>query len=134
MHTKINYNTKKTHCKEGHPFDEENTYHTTKGTRECRLCSSKLRRAWEKANPEKILAKSRKAKYGLTDDEFKAMLEKQGGLCKICVTSKATDVDHCHATGRVRGLLCRACNNALGLLKENTETLQSAIEYLKEKT
>ena len=84
-------------------------------------------------NLTKVKSTQLKYKYGITGEQKEAMFIAQGGLCKICVSNKATDVDHCHTTGKVRGLLCRACNNAIGLLKENTETLQNAMNYLQEK-
>lgn len=63
----------------------------------------------------------------------------QSGLCAICggegFTMKECHslklvVDHCHATGKVRGLLCHNCNRALGLLKDSSESLRCAINYL----
>jgi len=63
------------------------------------------------------------------------MLKKQNNKCKICNTkfSKVTsNIDHCHTTNKVRGILCTACNMGLGLFKDNTENLTNAITYLKE--
>lgn len=79
--------------------------------------------------------KQRLKKLGLTETDYKQMLELQSGSCAIC---KSTDtgrtnvfpVDHDHATGEVRGLLCHKCNQGLGLLGDSIETLLSAIEYL----
>lgn len=71
-----------------------------------------------------------KYRYGITVEERDAILEKQGGVCAIC-EGNATDVDHCHITGAVRGVLCRQCNTALGLFKDDTTRLLRAVEYLK---
>ena len=82
---------------------------------------------WNKANPEKVAAHSRrralKAKYGITIEQYDAILASQGGLCAICGTDKAHGfndtfhVDHDHLTGRIRGLLCFACNRRLGVFE-----------------
>jgi hypothetical protein len=72
--------------------------------------------------------------YGITPDEFKAMFEKQKGLCAICGelprTKRNLHVDHCHATGKVRGLLCNGCNTGIGALKESPKIFTNAIKYL----
>lgn len=73
-------------------------------------------------------------KYGIGLDDFDALLKIQGGLCAICKKSSGTKplfVDHCHKTGKVRGLLCGSCNSAIGLLKESTTSMTRAIKYLK---
>lgn len=73
--------------------------------------------------------------YGITSEDYTRILVEQKGLCaicnSICNTGKQLCVDHNHETGKVRGLLCRSCNSAIGLLKENTGTLLSAIKYIK---
>lgn len=73
-----------------------------------------------------------KNRYGITKEDFSALLEKQNNLCAICFIKPDTrlHIDHCHQTGKVRGLLCGNCNRALGLLKDNTIFLSKAIEYL----
>jgi len=79
-----------------------------------------------------------RTKFGLSMQEYDELREGQGCRCKICGTDKARVrhhdyawyVDHDHVTGKVRGLLCHNCNIAMGLLKENIETLQSTITYL----
>lgn len=59
------------------------------------------------------------------------MLELQHGLCAICSEKMVQPaVDHCHATKRVRGLLCRSCNVGLGFFKDDPERLRRAIDYL----
>ena len=72
-----------------------------------------------------------KSRYGITVAQFNAMVEQQNGLCACCKQRRPVDVDHCHDTGKVRGLLCRACNLGLGLFKDSIEGLQHAIEYLR---
>lgn len=69
--------------------------------------------------------------YGLTKEQYLAMLNEQNYCCKICDEPEKLCVDHCHTTGKVRGLLCNSCNRAIGSLKENIKSLTKAIEYLK---
>jgi hypothetical protein len=64
------------------------------------------------------------------------MLAKQGNMCAICCTPKTASikrfaVDHCHSSGRVRGILCARCNSILGHSRDNIETLKAAIRYLE---
>lgn len=72
--------------------------------------------------------------YGITVEEFDAMKEEQGGVCKICGGEAngrgELHIDHCHDTGKVRGLLCSDCNTGLGLFRDNVELMRNAIEYL----
>ena len=80
-------------------------------------------------------------RHGMTGSEFDALLTRQGGCCAICGAPqskhsgarapKRLEVDHNHATGRIRGLLCRRCNTALGLLEDNVGRLKTAISYLE---
>lgn len=75
--------------------------------------------------------------YGMTLAAYADLLAKQGGVCAVCGASASDGgrrlaVDHDHATGRVRGLLCRACNRSIGGLKDSTVLLQSALTYLTE--
>ncbi|MGI8985053.1 MAG: endonuclease VII domain-containing protein [Acidimicrobiales bacterium] len=75
-----------------------------------------------------------KRKYGITIEQYDAMLEAQGGGCFICGRRPREDsslhVDHDHSTGKVRGILCFCCNNALADFQENTELLTKAVGYL----
>jgi len=74
--------------------------------------------------------------YGLNLVDFDKMVEEQQGKCKICGTLIINDsdyhLDHDHATGKIRGVLCRYCNSGLGFFKDNIQILQSAILYLQE--
>lgn len=71
--------------------------------------------------------------YGIDLDDHEAMLREQRGVCAICEDDPETGlvVDHCHTSGKVRGLLCHSCNIMLGLAKDNINTLLSAIKYLE---
>lgn len=74
-------------------------------------------------------------RYGLNLEKFNAMLEKQGGSCKVCYgpsMGKGTyHVDHDHKTGKVRGLLCHKCNVALGMVQDSKSHLLALINYLE---
>jgi hypothetical protein len=82
--------------------------------------------------------------YGITVDDYYKMLANQNGGCAICgskvasarrrkyVATEMFFVDHCHSTGKVRGLLCGTCNRGLGYFKDSPELLSNAIAYLKE--
>lgn len=85
-----------------------------------------------------------KRTHGITIEQRDQMLASQGGICKICTqhikfntekgaasnTSIGAVVDHCHTTNNIRGILCGACNTAIGLMKDDTARLQNAINYL----
>lgn len=80
---------------------------------------------------------SLKKRYGLTFEAYELLCEMQNHVCAIC-GNKQNDkrgtrlvVDHCHTTKRIRGLLCNKCNRAIGLLRENTNVMRQAINYIK---
>lgn len=76
-------------------------------------------------------------KFQITVEQYEALLSEQGGVCAICrrpcKTGKRLAVDHDHATGTVRGLLCTPCNTAIGLVAESTERLYVMAAYLTKK-
>jgi hypothetical protein len=73
-----------------------------------------------------------RTEYGITLTQYETLLEKQGGGCAICGRKeKCLCVDHDHATGRVRGLLCGSCNNGLGRFKDDPKRLRRAANYLE---
>jgi hypothetical protein len=93
---------------------------------------------WRASNPEKQHANEIKRHYGLTSSEYQSMLAEQRYGCKICghkhdETQKRGRlyVDHDHTTGKVRGLLCGACNSAIGYFEDNVSVMEKAITYLK---
>ena len=90
---------------------------------------------------EKQRAYQLERKFGITVEQYNEMLEKCSSVCEICGSSdtkhtkqKYLNVDHCHNTGKVRGLLCHACNIGLGKFEDNPGFLLKAINYLKEKS
>jgi hypothetical protein len=72
--------------------------------------------------------------YGLSELDVTKMLDKQNCKCVICNINIQTGyhIDHCHLTGKVRGLLCQKCNQAIGLLRESESLFFKAAEYIKE--
>ena len=111
------------------------------------------RREWMAKNPEAAKARSKewrdksklstrihrlKKKYGLTLERYNEMLAAQGHRCMICKTDTPTGngkvfvVDHCHATNKVRKLLCSHCNSGLGHFKDNPWVLEAAANYLRD--
>jgi hypothetical protein len=106
---------------------------------ECKECTIKRTVEYNKENSSSVKSQYLKRNYGLTFEEFDAMLSSQDNACAICGTKepsktrgrdKRFHVDHSPETGEVRGLLCKSCNIALGEVKENIHTLKSMIEYL----
>lgn len=72
-------------------------------------------------------------KYGLSVLEYTAMLDAQGGVCKICgKTANPLEVDHDHKTGAVRGLLCLSCNLAVGFMQDDPAIMRRAACYIEE--
>lgn len=90
------------------------------------------RQARKDANDPALRNGKLKRLYGISVAEYDALFAKQGGVCAICrKRSKGRlCVDHCHVTGTVRGLLCSACNIALGSLKDDQASLVAALAYL----
>ncbi len=72
-----------------------------------------------------------KRHYGLTEAERDRLIAGQGGVCCICLAAPAAHVDHCHETGRVRGVLCFSCNAALGQFKDRPDAIRRAAAYVE---
>jgi Recombination endonuclease VII len=90
----------------------------------------------EKAKKRRYLSHIKKT-YGLSEERYLLMLEKQGMRCVICGFAFKEEnwgmghVDHCHKTGRVRGILCRLCNLLLGAARDDQVILRKAVNYLE---
>lgn len=96
-------------------------------------------RRWRVKNADHLRWYEVSRKFGLDQSEYAKLFEDQKGVCAICENPetakrngvvRALAVDHCHDTGKVRGLLCSNCNTALGKFKDNTKVLAKAIKYL----
>lgn len=95
-------------------------------------------KARKKPNPEKTRNARYLRVYGITVEQYNHLLEAQNNRCAGCNKHKddfkvKLAVDHCHKSGKVRGLLCDLCNRALGMLKDDPETLKRLIDYLANK-
>jgi hypothetical protein len=142
-------------CKEVKPLDEfvkDNRKKYGRGSH-CCACKSKAGSDWVKRNPEKhnayyrgkppkrkkpVSPEVRRAyavkEYGITVTEYNEMLNEQNGLCAICGSDnkgKTLHIDHEHKTRKVRRLLCRDCNLAIGFAREDVGILEKIIGYLK---
>lgn len=146
-----------TACHQAHPAGD---FPVRKGRplRRCRACERTRLAAWKAAHPDKAaqyratrehkaktdpetrahLSKQRKrarlkSRYGLTPSGFLGFYKEQAGLCAICggpPGKQGLHVDHDHATGRVRGLLCFDCNSGLGKFRDHVGLLLRAVTYL----
>jgi hypothetical protein len=110
-------------CKSGH-------YKRWVSTNNCIQCDGEARRRHKISSRFSRIKKQ----YGLTRDAYMAMVERQSASCAICGHTPESHfslhVDHCHSTGRVRGLLCSKCNQAIGLFSEDVSLMQKAMRYL----
>lgn len=137
-----------------------------KGQSRCKECKKEVHRQWSEKNKEHLgaykkrwfddhkeatkqskkkyykthrdhlLAGARLLRYGLTQEGFTALLERQGHRCAICGTDKphgkgGWHVDHDHDTKKVRGLLCNGCNLGIGHLGDDPERMESAAAYIR---
>ena len=76
--------------------------------------------------------KNIKSQYGIEKDEYFVLITKSNGICSICNKKiNNPQIDHCHKTGKVRGILCANCNLGLGNFKDDINSLKNAIKYLE---
>jgi hypothetical protein len=139
-------------CKEIKPdaeFANNKNFHDGLN-RSCRACNNARGSAYGKANrkrlsaeqlqryhanPERYADYDLKKRFGLPMGSYDRMLKAQDGKCAICKAdkpggrAKRFHVDHCHATGRVRALLCEGCNNGLGRFRDKPDLLRAAANY-----
>jgi hypothetical protein len=119
-------------CGEVLPFSSfgRNAASQTGRTSYCKPChNARGRRAKELVGGERTYHLRRR--YGITAEEADALLEGQGGVCAICKVAPAGHVDHDHATGAVRALLCFNCNGGLGQFKDDPLLLHAAAYYVQ---
>lgn len=99
--------------------------------RTCKRCVSAYARNRRRDQADLLRDQYLRREYGISLGEYLEMLRGQNGVCAVCGDDGKLHVDHDHETGRVRGLLCGSCNRALGLLKDNVDSLSRAIDYLR---
>ena len=124
-------------CRHCHSVKDLSEFSRNKGYKDGRCATCKVcRKAKYPTNDmqkQRAYERQIKRNYGITVEDYDAMYKSQSGLCAGC--SKPNDgsrfhIDHCHSTGKVRGLLCANCNIALGLVNDNIRTLISLASYL----
>lgn len=101
----------------------------------CKPCVIARKQRWRDANRAESRAyyfrHNMRYLHGLTPEGFAAMLIEQSGRCAICAEpTTMPHVDHDHATGRIRGLLCQGCNLGIGHLQDDPARLRAAADYL----
>jgi hypothetical protein len=104
----------------------------------CKVCTDEKNKAWKAENQDLIRRNRRRhalKKYGLTLEQYEAMVDAVGGACELCgtVPDKQLSVDHCHTTGVVRGLLCQRCNMGIGYFDDDIERIAGVVTYLQER-
>lgn len=112
----------------------------------CKKCKNQRalepRRKWRIDNKEKNrdyeIWDHRKRKFGLSKDDYFSLIAKQNNSCAICkntfpnvVAHKLIHIDHCHKTGKVRGLLCQKCNHGIGMFLDSITICRDAALYLE---
>lgn len=102
----------------------------------CKECASIRQKKWKRRNLKARRISHLRYMYGLSEEDYNAMLEEQGNCCKICKKKEPGHhgnfvVDHNHVTNEVRGLLCSNCNAGLGNFMDSINNLKAAVEYLK---
>jgi len=113
---------------------------TVSGLRyQCRacFCNGRRERYADRPTDRRLAAhQARRQNYGLTSEQFEALLCEQAGRCKVCDDPLGAGrcqmhVDHDHVTGQVRGLLCHGCNVAIGCAKDSPGRLRLMAAYLE---
>lgn len=104
----------------------------------CKDCRKEYEKEYAKTDKYKIKVRRnrwKEANINITHEEYEQLLKQQDGRCAVCSTDtnqfgKGMCVDHCHSTGKIRGLLCTECNLGLGYFKDKIELLENAKKYL----
>lgn len=127
-------------CKKVKPIS---TFHKNKNRIQsnCRECQNFMSKEYRKNNEKKYYETYKntrlKREYGISLIQYNEILKNQNNSCAICEStdtgrkdSKSFAVDHCHKTGKIRGLLCMRCNTDIGKFRDDVNLLQKAIDYL----
>ena len=126
-------------CKESKLLTDFYVRNKVKGylSSSCKECDKARVKKRHEEDPSRAKGNDLKRKYGITLDEHNKMFDEQNGVCYLCKKPgdgrwKKLCVDHDHTTGKVRKLLCRSCNTALGQVGDNIDLLENMIMYLKQ--
>ena len=120
-------------CKRGHSYEPSR--------RQCPDCVKTKTPGYKQAYRSRLKSNGKlsdhdrnyalKARFGIGLSDFRRMAESQNGKCGICEEVAALNVDHCHVSGKIRGLLCNNCNNGIGRFKDKPNVLERAAEYVR---
>jgi hypothetical protein len=110
-----------------------------RASRPVQFCGTACRQAWHNAQQTREYRRDSQLRstFGISLEEYDRILQAQGGHCRLCDATEAEakngvlDVDHDHASGLVRGLLCHRCNWGLGILQDDPLLLRRAADYLE---
>jgi len=127
-------------CKEARPLSDFHLDRPRGHQRECKDCTRARKGAWHKTDSGKRSSANTKlkARFGITQERYDEIHASQDGKCLICGATESymghkLAVDHCHHTGKVRGLLCKGCNVGMGALRDDPALLERAAAYLRER-
>lgn len=119
---------------------KENAYKFGSDVSQCKVCRQEVVKEFKVKTEGSTKAYHRKLNnsrwFNLSSEEFDELRALADYRCEICSkeeVDKNLCVDHCHSTGVIRGYLCKQCNSAIGLLGDNSQSLNKALEYLKSK-
>lgn len=124
-------------------YSEKNPTNRPKGKQpRCKPCATQDTRDWYQNNKDRAFESRLRKEYNITIDEYDELVAKAFSKCQIChvdlkfktspPTSDAGVVDHCHTTGKIRGILCNSCNRGIGYFRDNPMFLTNAAKYLIE--
>ena len=128
----MNLNKVCTKCSIEKPL--ENFYENKAGypASKCKPCHAEYQKEYRSKN-DKAYFYTVKARYNIDREQYNEMRDNQESKCKICSKEpKRLYIDHCHDSGKIRGLLCHQCNSGLGMFKDNINNLKNAVRYLNE--
>ena len=123
-------------CAAYKPMDDFSWTVKREGRRQsyCKKCAINRMKAWKKKYPDRSrlteLRQKARYRYGIELSEIRAIAKSQDSRCAICNKKGKLDTDHDHEDKKIRGMLCRNCNLALGMFKDDRKQLDKASEYL----
>jgi hypothetical protein len=120
-------------CAEIKPFEDfgRNRADPSGRTTYCKPCHNEAMAAIKAKKHGSVRGYHFERRYGMTEAEVEGAAARQGGFCLICLHRRALHVDHDHASGDVRGLLCFRCNGGLGQFKDDPRVMRRAVDYLE---